>query len=450
MKKKSEPNDPLYRLPPFSSEAEVAVLSCIFQNPQECLPECVRRLRDGSVAFYELKHQTIYDVLVEMADKGQTIDMVTVSQRLRDEEMLDMCGGMEWLGTVMDAAPSYANLGDYIAIVESKALLRKMIRTCTEIVSRAFEYQGDTAELLGELERTVLGLRPQQLRDESSKALVLEAIETIEALWGRKGSITGLTTGLPDLDRISDGLHPGEMIVIAAYPSTGKSALAVNIAVTNALAGTPAGIFSLEMKPVQLMIRSICSESRVDLYDVRDGTLPDKAFPRITTAASRLSSAPIFLHDANWFTISQLKAAMRQSFSRNGLKLAVVDYLQIVSDANKDSREQEVTAVSKGAKAIAMELNIPVIVLSQLNDDGKLKESRAIGEVADSVWKLTTEGERQPQVQPVTLVIEKNRNGAIGKVDLTFMKQYTRFESTAKISDEGFTEEQQTRFPDQA
>ena len=426
----------------------MAVLSCILQDPPVSITECVRRLRDGSIAFYDLRNQTLYDVLVDLFDKGTTIDVITVQQRLKDDDLLEMCGGPAWLSELTTVAPSAANLGYYLNIVEEKFLLRKMIRTCTEIVARVYDYQGEVSELIDDFERTALSLRPQQIKDESAKVLVKEAVREIESLWERKGSIGGISTGLGDLDRITDGLHPGEMIVLAAYPSTGKSALAVNIAVTNALAGISAAIFSLEMKPVQLMVRSICSESRVNLYNIRDNTIVQSDFNRLITKASALSAAPIHLHDSNGFTIAQLKAAMRQSFARNNIKFAVIDYLQLVSHPNCDSREQEVSAISKGVKSIAMELNIPVMVLSQLNDDGKLRESRAIGQDADSVWKLDIEGEKQPQDQPVTLRIEKNRNGPIGKVNVLFRKQFTRFEGVSRVTDADAEEARQERFKD--
>ena len=238
-----------------------------------------------------------------------------------------------------------------------------------------------------------------------------------------------------DLDRLTDGLHGGEMVVIAAYPSTGKTTLAINMVFHNALKGIPSAVFTAEMRPVQLVVKAICSEAKINLYDVRDGKLSESDFGKMTGASARIAASKIHIESIAGQTIGQLIALARRVKQKHDIKLAVVDYLQLLSCPGTDNREQEVSQISKGIKQIAMELDIPVIVLSQLNDDGKLRESRAIGQDADGIWKLSIVGERQSEAQPIKLVVEKNREGATESVDLMFLKTIQRFESVSKIPD---------------
>jgi replicative DNA helicase len=314
-----------------------------------------------------------------------------------------------------------------------KAILRKIIRTCTKAANMAM-VDGGRVDLLDEVEREVLKIRPSNRSESKTMAeLTQDAISKIEQLFNSQGAISGLPTGLNDLDKTSDGLHGGEFLVLAAYPSIGKTALALNMATFNAFKGTPVGIASCEMQPHELVIRAVCSESRVNLFDVRDGRASQADFDRMTVATAKVSSMPMFIENTNGMTIGEIRAIARRLVQRHGIRLLVVDYIQLISNPDADSREQEVSSISKGLKAIAMEHNIPVIGLSQLNDDGQLRESRAIGQDADSIWKLELDGEKLPSDQPVICRIDKNRNGPVGKVPLLFRKQFTRFESAAKI-----------------
>ena len=425
------------RLPPHSLEAEAAVLGCVLTDPTECLDGCVLAFggAEGAV-FYDLRHREIYETMVAMRNIGVPIDLISLQQWLKDNEMLEQCGGIAYLSQLQDGVPSAANLSYYLDILREKFLLRKMVQTCTGIVSRIYDYEGEVDVLLDEVERDILAIRPDDHNgDVGIQQLTSEALHRIETLMQNQGAIGGLTTGLVDLDRMSDGFHCGEMIVLAAYPSDGKSALASCIAVHNALAGVPVAVFSLEMHPVQIVTRAISSESRINLYDVRRGLVPDAGITSMAAAASRIGKSRLFIEQSNGMTINQIVASARRLQRREQIRLVIVDYLQLVSLPGCDSREQEVSGVSKGIKAMAMELGIPVLALSQLNDDGRLRESRAIGQDADVVWRLEPDGDRDPFVQPTKLIVQKSRDGQIGTVHLQFLKTFVKFESAAKVSD---------------
>ena len=278
-------------------------------------------------------------------------------------------------------------------------------------------------------ETEILKIRSKIKDEVTIKELLNDATGIIEKKASNKDCIAGLSTGLIDLDRLSDGLHPSEFVVIAAMPSCGKTALAVNIAVKNALEHVPCGILSAEMKPVRLVVRSICSESRVNYKYV---TAHDA--PKMKMAVSRLSRSPLFIESASGMTIGQVQASARRMKQKNDIRILVVDYIQLIAGSG-DNREQQVASVGRGLKAIADQLDICVIGLSQLNDDGKLRESRAIGQDADSVWMLSNQGEWKSDIQPVKLAVDKSRDGETGMVDLIFQKTFTRFESVSKVSD---------------
>jgi replicative DNA helicase len=425
------------RLPPHSMEAEVGVLSCILISPNDCMGECIESLKVGAEVFYDLRHQTIYATLAAMFEERSAIDVITLMQRLKDKQLLEQVGGMSYLSPLPDAVPSSANLSYYLEIVKEKFVLRKMIATCTDAVSRVYDYEGEVEQLLDEVERDILKIRPNQAAaGKGIKDLTVAATVKMEQMFTSQGAITGLSTGFVDLDRQTDGLHAGEMIVVAAYPSAGKTALALNIAVTAAKAGVPALVCSCEMMPTALVVRAVCAEARVNLLDLRDGVANEGDFSRMTTAARTIAKLPLVVENCNGMTIGELVALARRMQQQHRIGLMVVDYLQLLSCPGADSREQEVSKISKGIKSIAMQLGIPVLALSQLNDDGKLRESRAIGQDADSIWHLDLDGERVPKDQPVKLRIEKNREGpAPALVDLLFKKQFTRFEATARVVD---------------
>jgi replicative DNA helicase len=450
------------RLPPHSPEAEQGVLGCILISPNECMGECIEALKVGAEVFYDLRHQTVFSTLAEMYDGRVAIDVITLQQNLKDKQLLEQVGGIAYLSTLPDVVPSAANLSYYLEIVKEKYLLRKMIHTCTDVVSRVYDFEGEIDSLMDEVERDILRISEARVEGQSSniQELVKRAINQIEDFHQRQGMLTGVGTGFTDLDKMTSGFHPGEMIVIAARPSMGKTSLAMNIAEHVALEQKlPVGVFSLEMTSESLVLRMLCSRSRVNLRNIRDGFLAERDFPKLTGAAGKLANAPLFIDDSSGLSILQLRAKARRMAQQYGIKLFVIDYLQLLHSTARraENRQQEIADISNGVKSLAKELNVPVIVLSQLNRElekdknrkprmSDLRESGSIEQDADLVGLLykpssgddedgAPTGEEQDAV-PVNLLIAKQRNGPTGDVHLTFLKSYTRFENAAKISDD--------------
>ena len=273
------------RLPPHSPEAEQGVLGCVLLSPNECLGECIEKFRHGAEAFYDLRHQTIFNTLVEMFDSREAIDVITLQQRLKNKQLLEEVGGIAYLATLPDTVPSAANLSYYLDIVQEKFLLRKMIQTCTGVVGRVYDYEGEVDALMDEVERDILRISESRVQSQTTtiKDLVKKAINTIEDFHQRQGMLTGVGTGFTDLDKMTSGLHGGEMVVIAARPSMGKTSLAMNIAEHVAIEQRLAvGVFSLEMTAESLVLRMLCSRSRVNLRNVREGFLAERDFPKLT------------------------------------------------------------------------------------------------------------------------------------------------------------------------
>jgi len=448
------------RLPPHSPEAEQGVLGCIMLSPNDCLGESIEKLKAGAEVFYDLRHQTIFSALLEMYDSREAIDVITLQQRLKNKQLLDEVGGLAYLASLPDMVPSAANLAYYLDIVQEKFLLRKMIRTCTEVVTRVYDYEGEVDALMDEVERDILRISESRVQSHTVtiKELVKKAINTIEDFHQRQGMLTGLGTGFTDLDKMTTGLHGGEMIVIAARPSVGKTSLAMNIAEHVSIdQRLPVGVFSLEMTSESLVLRMLCSRSRVNLRNVRDGFLAERDFPKLTGAAGKLANAPLFIDDSSSLSILQLRAKARRMYQQYGVKLFIVDYLQLLHSTARraENRQQEIADISSGIKALAKELSVPVVVLSQLNRElereknrkprlSDLRESGAIEQDADVVGLLykpssdddESGGDAQEDAVPVNLLIAKQRNGPTGDVNLTFLKSYTRFESAARVSSE--------------
>jgi replicative DNA helicase len=463
-RRKQSARDParVDRLPPHSVEAEQGVLGCVLLSPNECMGECIEKFKGGEEVFYDLRHQTIFSTLAAMYDHREAIDVITLQQRLKNQQLLEEVGGIAYLSSLPDTVPSSANLQYYLDIVQEKFLLRKMIHTCTEVVGRVYDFEGEVDSLMDEVERDILRISESRVQSQTTtiKDLVKKAISTIEDFHQRQGVLTGVGTGFADLDKMTSGLHGGEMIVIAARPSMGKTSLAMNIVEHVAIEQRlPVGVFSLEMTSESLVLRMLCSRSRVNLRSVREGFLAERDFPKLTGAAGKLASAPLFIDDSSGLSILQLRAKARRMAQQYGVKLFVIDYLQLLHSTSRraENRQQEIADISSGIKALAKELNVPVVVLSQLNREierekgrpprlSDLRESGAIEQDADVVgllYKPKSGGEDDdgaPVVEeeaiPVNLLLAKQRNGPTGDVELTFLKSYTRFESKAKVSDE--------------
>ena len=457
---------------PFSIEAEQGVLGCILLDPRNNLSLFASKLKGKDQfenIFYDIRHQTLISQMIQMNEEGGGIDELTLIQRLRDRALLDSAGGVAYISSLKDAPPSPLNMGFYLNIVRDKYLLRSLVQTCMTLTEDVFSNPADVESLMDQAEKEILRINGEWVQTSSleMKELVQNAFQMVQNFFNRKGELTGVGTGFPNLDKMTSGLHGGEMIVIAARPSMGKTSLAMNIAEHVAIElGEPVGVFSLEMTAESLVMRMLCSRARVSMQNIRSGTLSVQDFTKMTGEAGRLASAPIYIDDTPGLSILNLRSRARRMMEK-GIKLFVIDYLQLLhsSTARGDSnRQQEIADISNGIKSLAKELSVPIIVLSQLNRDvekeknrvpklSDLRESGAIEQDADLVLLIYRpptqaadgrrgDAEEEPQSQnmqtavEVKLIVAKQRNGPTGEVDLIFLKNYTRFDNLARVRQE--------------
>lgn len=445
----------IHRTLPNSLEMEQGMLGSMLISPTDVIGDYIE-LGFTEAWFHQPAHATIYTILVECWNAQRPADVITLTQILRDRKQLDEVGGPAFITHLFTFTPTAANARYYLEGVREKYILRQIIAKGTDHVARAYEDQGDPAAALDDFEAEVLAIRTgmEGHREESSmKDDVMEAIETIERLYERRGQLTGLGTGFTKLDNMTGGLHPAEMIVIAARPSMGKTALAMNIAEHVAIIlKQHVGVFSLEMSRAQLVQRLLCSRARVSLQKVRDGFLSERDFPNLMTAGTKLAESLIHIDDEASLSINALRAKARRWKRKHDIRLIVIDYLQLMRSTTRraqDNRQQEVSEISQGIKALAKELNIPIIVLAQLNRNpegrkgGKpmlsdLRESGSIEQDADVVGLLLrseyyaeNEEDKEEVRGEAELNIAKQRSGPTGEVKLTFLKEYTRFEDRA-------------------
>jgi replicative DNA helicase len=446
---------------PCSEDGEKGVLSSLLLSPKEVADSCVLRLRPD--AFYIPAHEIIYNLVLEFGEKRKPIDFISIKQALKDRNQLDEVGGPEYLSDLYNFVPTSANADYYIDIVREKYVLRRLISAYTKLSTQCYDQQAELEPLLDEAEREIFAITGEHVKTDivPTKDLVMEAIEQIEKLYENRGSVTGLSTGFVDLDRMTMGLHPAEMIVIAARPSMGKTAFAMNIAEYVAIELSKAvAVFSLEMSSQQLVQRILCSRAKVDLQRVRNGFLSDRDFPNLTAAASQVAASKMFIDDTAGLTITELRAKARRMKSQHDIQLIVIDYLQLLRSMSRraqDNRQLEIAEISSGIKALAKELNLPIIVIAQLNRQpdsranqggrprlSDLRESGSIEQDADLVGLLIRaeyyaedEEEKKESEGKAQLIVAKQRNGPIGEVPLTFLKQYTRFENRSRDQERG-------------
>lgn len=466
--KTAQPQNPvvaLDRLPPHSLEAEQCVLGSIFLNPRDAVSLCQERNITPEY-FYDPKHYLIYQTITDMTSvdrSPESVDLVTLTQKLHDRDQLDQAGGSAYLTETATSVATAANLIFYIDIIREKYLLRQVIIRGTGLVQEAYTLPEDVESFVDKAEKDILQIRQDSLKGNTTtmRDAIHKTMEQIETIFSEKKPVTGLETGFTDIDKKTAGMHPANLIILAARPGMGKTAFAMNIAEHVAVEQKQAvAIFSLEMSTEELTKRFICSRSRINLRDVQGGFLdPGRGdFQRLTKAASELATAPIFIDDTGGLKLGQLMAIARRLKQRHDIKLLIVDYLQLLSSESRqarDSRQNEVSEISRGMKAIAKELNIPVIALSQLNRNAEkdtsnrpklsdLRESGSIEQDADVVMLLlrkeyyAKDNEERDKLKGQALVIiAKQRNGPTGDVDMTFIDQYTRFENaTRKMPDE--------------
>ncbi|OGW29548.1 MAG: replicative DNA helicase [Nitrospirae bacterium GWC2_57_13] len=450
----------LQKLPPQNIEAEQMVLGAVLIE-NDSINKIIETLLPDD--FYKEAHRRIFAVMLDMSEAGEAIDLVTLADAMRSRKGLDSVGGASYLSTLVSLVPTAANVKNHARIIREKSVLRKLIRSATEIVTQSYDDSRQATsveELLDAAERSIFEITQNKIRESfvALKDIVKSSFETIERLYERKEMITGLPTGFIDLDKMTSGLQPNDLIIIAGRPSMGKTAFCLNIAAYAAMEKEkPVAIFSLEMAKEQLVIRMLCSEARVDAHRLRTGFLSDADWPKLTMAAGRLSEASIFIDDTAAISVLEMRAKARRLKAEHGLELIIVDYLQLMRGrGDSDSREQEISNISRSLKALAKELQVPVIALSQLNraveTRGKdkrpmladLRESGAIEQDADVIFfiyrdevynkcECPHEGECLCGRRGVAeVIIGKQRNGPIGKVDLSFINKYTRFENAEK------------------
>jgi replicative DNA helicase len=453
------------RLPPHDLQMEMGVLGCCLLDPNECIAQCIEALKDdGKLAFYDLRHQTVYETLVAMFEARTPIELLTVQQYLKDRGLLKQIGDFAYLNQLQDAVPSAANLSWYLEKLRDKYLLRRLVTTCSGIVGSVFDFEGDVEGLLDDSEKSFLKIAESRVTGQSRKMgdLVHHSITMVENYFTRQGEIMGIPTGLKDFDRMTDGMHGGEMLVFAARPGMGKTSLAMGIAEHVALElHLPVGVFSLEMTAESLVLRMMCSRARVNLRNIRDGYMSQTDFPKLQRAAEELHHAPLHIVDQSGLSIMQARARARRMHQQHGIKLFVFDYLQLLTSTSRkaqESRQVEISDISAGLKGLAKDLNVPVIVLAQLNREiekdkarkprlSDLRESGSIEQDADLVGLLykpekddEADAHDEEDGELVNLLIAKQRNGPTGDINLTFLKPYTRFEQASKFSREDVPE----------
>lgn len=436
------------KLPPQNIEAERSVLGAMLID-DEAIGLALEIL--NGEWFYEEAHRQIYMAILDLYNNRKNVDLITLSDKLKSDGKLDSIGGVPYLTMIIDMVPTSANVEHYAHIVREKGILRTLIKNATQIVGECFEAKADAAEVLDQAEKLIFEVSDLKHRQQSVhiKDLVKSSIEKIDTLYQRKEHVTGLATGFADFDRMTSGLQLSDLIIIAGRPSMGKSALAASM-VEHVGIELKRGVafFSLEMSKEQLVQRMLCSQARVDAQKVRTGFLSPSDWPKLTSAAGKLSSSKIFIDDTPAISVLELRAKARRLKAHHGIELIVLDYLQLMrGSAQTDSRQQEISEISRSLKALARELSIPLIALSQLSravesrQDHKpqlsdLRESGAIEQDADLVVLLVREEYYNPTEENKGVAeanIAKQRNGPVGTVKLAFIKEYMRFENLAHV-----------------
>lgn len=437
------------RVPPQNIEAEQAVLGAMMID-KEAISKATEILREND--FYRQDHRAVYQVIVDLFSKNQAVDMVTVTESLKREGKLDDVGGIQFITYLANAVPTAANISYHAKIVEEKSLLRQLISVSTQIAGSGYEGSEDVNSLLDNAERMILAVSERKISRDFSpiKEVVMSAVDRIDELYNKKGGITGLATGFIDFDHLTSGLQPSDLILIAARPSMGKTALVLNMAQNVAIREKKAvAFFSLEMSKEQLVQRMLCSEASIDSSRLRIGELEDNDWEKLIWAADGLSQADIFIDDTPGITVMEMRAKARRLKVEHNLQLIVIDYLQLMQGSgkkNSENRQQELSDISRSLKALARELNVPVIALSQLSRSvesrqvkrpmlSDLRESGALEQDADLVAFLYREDyyDKETENKNITeLIIAKHRNGPVDTVKLFFHKQFTRFANLAK------------------
>lgn len=431
------------RTPPQNIEAEQAVIGAVFLEPSAIVLASEILVPED---FYRSAHQKIFEVMIELNESGKAVDLVTVTEKLAASKLLEDIGGVSYLSELSISVPTAANIGYYARIVEEKALLRRLIRTATDIATNGYTREDEVEELLDEAEKSIMEVaqRKNASAFQNIKDILVRTYDNIEMLHNRKGEITGIPTGFSELDRMTAGFQRNDLIIVAARPSVGKTAFALNIAQN---VGTKTdenvAIFSLEMGAEQLVMRMLCAEGNIDAQNLRTGALTDEDWRKLTMAMGSLSNSGIYIDDTPGIRISEIRSKCRRLKQEHGLGMILIDYLQLIQGSGraKENRQQEVSEISRSLKALARELEVPVIALSQLSRGveqrqdkrpimSDIRESGSIEQDADIVAFLFREDyydQESENKNIIEIIIAKQRNGPTGTVQLAFVKEYNKF-----------------------
>lgn len=439
-----------FRLPPQNMEAEQAILGAMLISA-EAAAEASENLEPDD--FYRKAHGIIFKAMRDLYEQGQPVDVVTTTAALGSREgALDAIGGAEYIANLAAALPTAMHVEHYANIVKEKALLRRIISAATEIAEDSYGGERTAGDVLADAERKILDLSAnRKVRDFTHIGDVLEnTFDRIEALYQTDGKLTGIPTGYSELDRMTSGFQKSDLIIVAARPSVGKTAFALNIAQNAAVrAGQPVAIFSLEMSKEQLVQRMLCAEAYIDGHKLRTGTLDDDDWPKLSMGVSALGSAPIYIDDTPGINIVDLRSKLRRLKSQHGLGMVVIDYLQLIQGrrGSGENRQQEISEISRTLKQLARELEVPVVSLAQLSRGveqrqdkrpmmSDIRESGSIEQDADIVAFLYRDDYYDHESEKkniIEIIIAKQRNGPVGKVELVFLKNYNKFVNLEKV-----------------
>ena len=431
------------RVPPQNIEAEQAVLGAMLIK-KEAIAEVQEILQPDD--FYREAHRIVYEAMVQLQNNDEAVDLVTLTEQLRKSEQLDKIGGLAFITQLANAVPTAANVVYHAKIVKEKAELRSLINAATAIASAAYEDNTDVENIMDDAEKKILAVANRQNGGafESMKSIVMRTFERINVLYESKGGLTGISSGFKDLDKLTAGLQKSDLILVAARPSMGKTAFTLNIASYVGTHGGKVAFFSLEMSKEQLMQRMLCAEGGIDATKLRTGQLDTPEWNKLVHVADTLSRAPIYIDDTAGITVMELRSKARRLKAEHGLDLIIIDYLQLMQgrpSKNGDNRQQEISEISRSLKALARELDVPVIALSQLSRSvesrqikkpmlSDLRESGSLEQDADIVMFLYREDyyDKDTENKNITdIIVANHRNGPVDTISLFFQKEYTKF-----------------------